>query len=148
MHSGQLLTHAGGNKEAAGNMLSPITSTQASVQPSASVRISTLDMPKKQIREGRNAVLRAQQRLDRVERTGATFLMSDLNLAMTLTRIATDAAKNSAKRKRNQANARHAYDAVFRISRQALLTDGERQNIDARLAKLRSALEQLGEVFA
>ena len=126
--------------------------TQASVQPSASVRISTLNMPKKQIRkqirEGRNAVLRAQQRLDRVERTGATFLISDLKLAMTLTRIATDAAKNSAKRKRNQANARHAYDAVSRISRQALLTDGERHDVDGRLAKLRSALEQLGEVFA
>jgi len=109
-------------------------------------------MPKKpiqkQIRDGQDAVLRAQRGLDRIERTGATFLISDLDLAMTLTRIATDAAKNSTKRKRNQANARHAYDEVSRISRQAILTDHERHDVDGRLAKLRSALERLGEVFA
>lgn len=102
----------------------------------------------KRIREGQDEVLRAQRGLDRIEKTGARFLISDLGVAMTLIRIATDAAKDSEKRKRNQANARHAYDDVSRISRDLSLTDDERNDVDGRLAKLKSALEQLGEVFS
>ena len=67
---------------------------------------------------------------------------------MTLTRIAEDAAQDSEKRSRNLAIARHAYDDVSRISRHASPADDERQNVDGKLAELRSALEQLGEVFS
>ena len=101
-------------------------------------------MPKKQIGKIQNAITRAARSLGQIERTGATFLVTDLDLAMTMTR---DAA-SSEKRNRNLANARHAYDDVSRISHHASLTDNERQNVDDKLAELRSALEQQAEVFA
>ena len=91
--------------------------------------------------------MRAQQRLGRIAKTGATFLTTDLELAMTLTRIAFRASANSGKRIRNQSNARHAYNEISRLSRHASLTDKERQDVDDKLAKLRSALERLGESF-
>ena len=74
--------------------------------------------------------------------------MADLDVAMTFTRIASDAREDSEKRARNRTNARHAYDEISRISRDAVLTDNERQDIDDKLAELRSALQQLGEQFA
>ena len=105
-------------------------------------------MPKKRIGKKQNAVTRAARRLDQIERTGATFFITDLDLAMTLTHVAGDAAKDSGKRNRNMANARHAYDDISRISHHASLTENERQDVNDKLAELRSALEQLGEVFA
>jgi hypothetical protein len=83
-----------------------------------------------------------------VEKAGFTFLITDLELGMTLTRIASDASEDLEKRARNRANARRAYDAVCRISHHASLDHEQRQEVDAKLAGLRSALEQLGEVFA
>ena len=88
------------------------------------------------------------RRLDRLEKTAAAFLLTDVDLAMTLTRIASGADENSEKRIRNQANARHAYDDVSRIGHHALLTDKERQALGDKLSELRSALERLGEDFA
>ena len=106
------------------------------------------DMPRKQIGTRQKAVTRARRRLGQIQRTGAKFLTTDLDLAMTLTRIAGDADTDSKKRNRNQANARQAYNDVSRISHHASLTDNERLDVDSKLAELRSALEQLGEVFA
>ena len=105
-------------------------------------------MPKKQIGKIQDSVKRARLRLGQIKKTGATFLITDLGLAMTLTRIASGAGEDSEKRIRNQASARRAYDQVSRISHHATLTVNERQNVDAKLVKLRSALETLGEVFA
>jgi len=90
---------------------------------------------------------RAGEALDRMEKTGTTFFLTDLDLAMTMTRIASDAPEDSQKRARNQANARHAYDTISRISHQAALTENERREVDNKLAELRSALEQFGEQF-
>jgi hypothetical protein len=67
---------------------------------------------------------------------------------MTLIRIAATAPKDSERRTRNRAKARRAYDDISRISRRAGLTAIERQQVNDKLAELRSALEQLGEVFA
>lgn len=103
-------------------------------------------MPKEQIGKGQDAVTGAQRRLERIEKTGARFLIPGLHLAMTLTRIAGDAAKDAEKR--NRKNARRAYDDIARMSRHASLTGNERQNVDDKLRELRLALEQLGEVFA
>ena len=105
-------------------------------------------MPNERFDKGQDVVGRARLRLDRIERTGATFLLTDLDVAMTFTHIAGDAAEDSEKRNRNRATARHAYDDVLRISSRAVLTDNERQDVDEKLAELRSALKQLGEVFA
>jgi len=105
-------------------------------------------MPKKQNGKMQDAVKRARLRLGRIEKTGATFLITDLGVAMTLTRIASGAGEDSEKRIRNQASARRAYNQVSRISHHARLTDNQRQNVDDKLVELRSALETLGEVFA
>jgi len=94
-----------------------------------------------------DVVARAKQRYARLEKTGAKFFTTDLDLAMTLTRIASDARKGSERRTRNQASARRAYDEVSRISRHAWLTANERQHVNDKLGELRSALEKLGEVF-
>lgn len=95
-----------------------------------------------------DAAKRAQQAVEQVEKTGAKFLITDLGLAMTMIHIASDADVESEKRARNQANARHAYDDVSRIRLHVPLSEHERQDVDHRLAELRSALEELGEVFA
>ena len=105
-------------------------------------------MPKEEIDNTEQAVARAGQTLDRIEKTGAEFLITDLGLAITLARIAAEAADDSHKKIRNQANARHAYDDVLRISGHASLSDDKRQAVNDRLGELRSALEKLGEVFA
>ena len=105
-------------------------------------------MPNEQFDKGKDVVGETARRLAEIEETGATFLITDLDVAMTLARIAGGAAEDSEKRSRNRANARHAYDAVSRISHRALLTGDERRAVDEKLAELRSALEQLGDVFA
>ena len=84
--------------------------------------------------------------LRRIGKTGS-FLIRDLELMMKLTRIAADPSQSSEKRKRNRVNARHAYESVSRISRDAVLHNQERREVNSGLARLRSALEQLGEVF-
>lgn len=104
-------------------------------------------MPKDEIDEGRNAVGQLALSFDQIAQTAATFLITDLGVAMTLIRIAGNAAEGSEKRNRNRANARRAYDAVSRISAHVFLAADDRQVVDERLAELRSALEQLGEVF-
>lgn len=119
-----------------------------SANPRGSFRIYTRNMPNQQSDKGQGTFGRARQRLDQAERTGAAFLITDLEVAMTLIRIASNAAEDSEKRIRNRANARHAYDAVSRISSHAVLTDEERQDVDEKLAELRSALQGLGEFFA
>lgn len=91
---------------------------------------------------------RARQRLEQLQNTGATFFLTDVDLAMTLTRIASNSPKDSKKRSRNQANARRAYDEVCRISRGTVLSENDRNDVEEKLAELRSALRQLGEEFA
>src|SRR5215470_3107036 len=89
---------------------------------------SESNVRREQVGKMQDAVMRAQQRSDRIEKTGATFLITDLRLAMTLTHIASEADVESEKRARNQANARHAYDDVSRISLHVSLTNNERQD--------------------
>ena len=90
---------------------------------------------------------RAGETLERIQQTGTTFFLTDLDLAMTLTRIASEFPEDSEKRVRNQAKARHAYDEISRISRAAALSDNDRKEVDDKLAELRSALQHLGERF-
>jgi hypothetical protein len=84
---------------------------------------------------------------DRVERSGFDLLMTDVDVALTLTKIAADAADNSEKRQRNQQNARHAYDTVLRLRRKMQLTPREDADLKDKIRELRTALENLGEVF-
>lgn len=86
--------------------------------------------------------------LGRAEKAGFEFFISDLDVAITLTRIASASQKDSGKRARNQANARQAYNSISRISSHALLSAQEKQEVEHKLKQLRTALEQLGEVFS
>ena len=104
-------------------------------------------MPKGEIDSGQDAVGRRADTLARIEETGATFLITDLDLAMTLTRIAGDSAEDSEKRNRNRANARRAYDSVSQINDHALLAADDRKVVNQKLVELKSALKKLGEVF-
>lgn len=104
-------------------------------------------MPDKRIGNTREVLKRARQKLEQIQHTGATFFLTDVDMAMTLTRIASDSRKDSEKRSRNQANARRAYDEVCRISRGAALSESDRNDVEEKLAELRSVLQQLGEEF-
>jgi hypothetical protein len=105
-------------------------------------------MPNERIRNTQELLTRTRQTRERIEKNGATFFLVDLDLAMTLTHIASSAPESSEKRARNQANAREAYDEISRISRGTGLLDSERKDVEAKLAELRSALQELGEEFA
>ncbi len=78
---------------------------------------------------------------------GFTFLISDLELALTLTRVAANSVRNANRRGRNQRNARRAYDSVQKLAASALLTDDQRAELDATTAQLKSELEKLGEIL-
>jgi hypothetical protein len=84
---------------------------------------------------------------DKVGRARFGFLISDLEIAFTMTSLALNAHADSDKRSRNQHNARRAYDAVVRLSEKLDLTASEREQMDERLAQLKSALQELGESF-
>jgi hypothetical protein len=74
-------------------------------------------------------------------------MLSDVELALTLTRIAQDAATDSEKRARNQHNARRAYDTVTGLMSRVALTGEEEQELASRLGQLKSELHLLGEKF-
>jgi hypothetical protein len=78
---------------------------------------------------------------------GFTFLITDLRLGMTFARIGSQSPQGSEKRTRNQANARRTYDSISRINDHASLDEKERREINGKLAQLRSALMDIGEVF-
>jgi hypothetical protein len=84
---------------------------------------------------------------NRLERTGFSFFITDIELAMTLVRIATGSDNDPEKKTRNRQNARRAYDSVLRLSTSAALNEEERAEVDEKLRQLKSSLEGIGERF-
>ena len=81
-------------------------------------------------------------------RSGAEFMMADLDLAFTFLDIAsTSQVADTACR--NQENARTAYDMVLRFLPRSIaaLSAAERQEVQDKLADLKSRLQELGEDF-
>ncbi len=76
---------------------------------------------------------------------GVRLLKTELKVALTRTQIASRAEENTERRRRNQANARTAYDRVVVLRR--WLDDKGANELNEKLAELRSRLEQLGERF-
>jgi hypothetical protein len=74
-------------------------------------------------------------------------LRTDSRVGLTFAALASQAAEGSTKRMRNQANARKAYDTVLGVSKQTRLNNAEADELTEGLNKLKSALEELGEVF-
>lgn len=83
--------------------------------------------------------------LNRLDRNGYSFLINDVEIALTLARIAQDAGADQEKRARNQKNARHAYDTVTSLMGRVALTDGEQQKLLGKLGQLKAELHLLGE---
>jgi hypothetical protein len=101
----------------------------------------------------RDAIRKVEETRDQLQRvTGklreqqVTALVTDLELAGTLLERS-DITRDSETRRRNIANARHAYDTVSRFFPRVECTDAEGQEIQQRLDSLREALEAHGETF-
>lgn len=90
---------------------------------------------------------RDENTLGRAEKAGFSFLVTDLDLAITMAHIASQSGQDPEKRNRNRDNARRAFDSVSRLTQKAVLDEGEREQVNEKLAKLKSALKQLGESF-
>ena len=80
-----------------------------------------------------------------LSQAGYEFLMSDLAVALTLTRIASRSAADSDKRLRNVHNARRAYDTVRKLAERVSLTGSQLQNLVEKLQAVKSALEKVGK---
>ena len=83
-----------------------------------------------------------------LRRSGAEFIMADLDLAFTFLEIAsTSQVADTACR--NQENARTAYDMVLRFLPRSIaaLSVAERKGVQDKLADLKSRLQELGEEF-
>ena len=81
-------------------------------------------------------------------RSGAEFILADLERAFTFLDIArTSGVADTACR--NQENARKAYDVILRFlpRSMAALSVAERQEVQDKLADLKSRLQELGEEF-
>jgi hypothetical protein len=78
-------------------------------------------------------------------RAGAEFIVADLELAFTFLEIARTSLVTETVR-RNQKNARAAYNAVLRFLPRCLpaLSAAERQAVEDNLRKLENSLEELG----
>ena len=83
---------------------------------------------------------------EKFNHTGTDFLKIDLTTALTFaqTALATD---DPVKKKRNQASARRAYDTVLRLVQRVTLNDADASELKRGLARLKSDLMALGEVF-
>ena len=85
--------------------------------------------------------------MNQIDHVGFSFLLSDLELALTMTRIAANGGNNTDKRKRNQSNARRAYDSVQKLTSRVLLTGEECVELEDMATRVESELEKLGETF-
>ncbi len=85
--------------------------------------------------------------IDRLNRTHVEALWVDLKAGLTRAMIASQAPRRSAKRLRNQREARKAYDSITSFIKKVMLTSTQAETLNDGLAKLKSALEELGESF-
>jgi hypothetical protein len=72
------------------------------------------------------------------------FLRTELFAGITRANIARNTPDES-KKERNRREARKAYDTVLRFLPQMYLSEKEKEQIDSKLAALKSALRSLGE---
>jgi hypothetical protein len=76
---------------------------------------------------------------------GYEFLISDVELAFTFTRIASRAVGDRDKRIRNLQNARRAYQKVQELVPRVGLTAEQQQHVTQKLVALKSALEKVSQ---
>ena len=81
-----------------------------------------------------------------LNQSGVSFLLTDLDLAMTFMDVA-DASRVDETTRRNHTNARTAYNTVLRLLEKLTPNSDERQVIDAKLAILKMRLQAVGQQF-
>ena len=81
-----------------------------------------------------------------MNQSGVSFLLTDLDLAMTFMDVA-DTSHSEETTRRNHTNARTAYDTVLRLLEKLTPNTDERQVIDAKLAILKMRLQAVGQQF-
>jgi hypothetical protein len=81
-----------------------------------------------------------------LNQSGVSFLLTDLDLAMTFMDFA-DASRIEETTRRNQINARTAYDTVLRLLEKLKPNPDQRHAIDAKLAVLKTRLQAVGQQF-
>jgi hypothetical protein len=78
---------------------------------------------------------------------GLHFVRADLDTALTFARTALDPRSDAAKKKRNRANARKAYNVLLQLMDHLPPDECRASEIREKMTRLRSDLEALGEVF-
>ena len=91
------------------------------------------------VREGRTGAFT-------LNRTGAEFLITDLDLASTFMDISETSHADETIR-RNHQNARKAYDTVLNLFSNLTLNNEERQTIQMKLTFLKKRLQAVEEQF-
>ena len=81
-----------------------------------------------------------------LNQAGVNFLLADLDLATTFLDLA-QTSRNEETVRRNHNNARTAYDAVVRLSRNLTPEPAQRRTIDEKLALLKTLLQAVGQQF-
>jgi hypothetical protein len=81
-----------------------------------------------------------------LNQSGVSFLLTDLDLAMTFMDVA-DASRTEETTRRNHTNARTAYDTVLHLLEKLTPNADQRQAIDAQLTILKTRLEAIGQQF-
>jgi hypothetical protein len=74
------------------------------------------------------------------------FLKIDLQTALTFSALALQSPEGE-KKSRNQHNARRGYDTILRLIEKVYLSDSDAKSLGGQLLRLKSELEQLGEIF-
>ena len=87
-----------------------------------------------------------QENFPDLNQSGVSFLLTDLDLAMTFMDVA-DASRIEETTRRNHTNARTAYDTVVHLLEKLTPNADQRQAIDAQLTILKTRLEAIGQQF-
>jgi hypothetical protein len=82
-----------------------------------------------------------------VNKNSLEFMVRDLDLALTMVKIASQADEGSDKRARNIHSARRAYETVDHLREKVAASRQEWRPIQEKLQRLRAQLRELGEVL-
>lgn len=83
---------------------------------------------------------------DRANQNGIDLLFVDLDLANIFIDVARASPSDETAR-RNQSNARKAYETVLRLLPMLKPDEQERQDLDRKLSRLRNRLQAIGQQF-
>lgn len=90
------------------------------------------------------SINRSQRLRTNFQQSAMHFLRAEVHAGLTFSSIAQETS-DLERSKRNRTNARKAYEAILRFRDDENLSPADREEIEAGLVKVRSALKSLGE---